>query len=52
MTFERGLSVAGDDKLNLSSSIPSMTEYANSVVSHLTNILESHEHSSVLSSAK
>ena len=52
MSFERGISVAGDEKINSNSSIPSMTEYANSVVSHLSNILESHEHSSVLSSAK
>ncbi|XP_014254872.1 diacylglycerol kinase eta isoform X4 [Cimex lectularius] len=52
MTFERSISVSNEERIHLDSTLPAMADYENSVVSHLSNILESEDHSSILSSAK
>lgn len=63
MTFERSISMGSTAKLILSDGVRSsqmedtlplsaVTAYEDSVVSHLTKILQSDEHSVIISSAK
>nr|XP_024218555.1 diacylglycerol kinase eta-like isoform X4 [Halyomorpha halys] len=52
MTFERSLSLSHEEKSSFSSFLPAMAACENSVVFHLSNILESNEHPSIIASAK
>ncbi|CAH1398898.1 unnamed protein product [Nezara viridula] len=52
MTFERSLSLPNEEKSSFSSFLPAMAACENSVVFHLSNILESNEHPSIIASAK
>lgn len=57
MTFERSISMGSSTKLTLSGGVTaetltSMATYEDSVVTHLSKILESDDHSDVISSAK
>uniref|UniRef100_A0A146MDL5 Diacylglycerol kinase n=2 Tax=Lygus hesperus TaxID=30085 RepID=A0A146MDL5_LYGHE len=53
MTFERPPTAGSDsEKSDSKNTIPTFAAYEDSVVTHLSNILESEEHSSILSSAK
>lgn len=52
MTFERPMSIPSEVKTPFSNFLPTMTACENSVVFHLSNILESNEHPSIIASAK
>ncbi|KAG8333312.1 hypothetical protein J6590_000439 [Homalodisca vitripennis] len=57
MTFERSIPMGSSTKLTLSSGLEgegvnSMAAYEDSVVAHLAKILQSDEHSIIISSAK